>query len=55
MWDPDPAKNLKWQTIARYASQIDCRETGRGTYHPSCGYLRAFVKRVEFFWTMDVA
>lgn len=55
MMDPDPALNLKWQTIARYASQLDCRGNGGGSYHPSCGYLRAFVKRSEFFWTLRVA
>jgi hypothetical protein len=50
----DPERNLKWQTIARYASQIDCRRRGDGTYAASCGYLRAFVKRHEFFWTRRV-
>lgn len=54
MQDPDPAQNAKWQVIARYVSQLNCRPDGRGPYHPSCGYLRAFVKRIEFFWTLDV-
>jgi LmbE family N-acetylglucosaminyl deacetylase len=46
----DPDRNLKWQVIARYASQVDCRRRANG-YHASCGYMRAFVKRREFFWT----
>jgi LmbE family N-acetylglucosaminyl deacetylase len=46
----DPAENLKWQVIARYVSQVDCAQRERG-YHASCGYMRAFVKRHEFFWT----
>jgi LmbE family N-acetylglucosaminyl deacetylase len=46
----DLAQNLKWQVIARYASQVDCAPRARG-HHPSCGYMRAFVKRHEFFWT----
>jgi LmbE family N-acetylglucosaminyl deacetylase len=50
MRDPDPAHNLKWRVIASYASQIDCTKHG-GTHHASCGYMRAFVKRHEFFWT----
>lgn len=46
----EPEQNLKWQVIARYASQVDCTRREHG-YHPSCGYMRAFVKRHEFFWT----
>jgi len=55
MQDPDPAINLKWQVITSYASQIDCREDGQHSVHPSCGYMRAFAKRVEFFWTLRIA
>ena len=55
MQDPDPARNLKWQAIEKYVSQLDCRTNGGASYHPSCGYLRAFVKRTEFFWTHHVA
>jgi LmbE family N-acetylglucosaminyl deacetylase len=44
-------RNLKWRAIARYASQVDCRQRDDGGYHASCGYMRAFVKRHEFFWT----
>jgi hypothetical protein len=47
----DPARNVKWQVIARYPSQLDCRRDEAGRAHASCGYLRAFVKRHEFFWT----
>ncbi len=54
MQDPDPAKNLKWQAIARYASQLDCRRRVDESYHPSCGYMRAFAKRTEFFWILRV-
>jgi LmbE family N-acetylglucosaminyl deacetylase len=46
-----PDRNLKWQVIARYASQVDCTRQDNGGYHASCGYMRAFVKRHEFFWT----
>ena len=53
--DPDPTKNLKWQAIARYASQLDCQKNGAGSYHSSCGYLRAFAKRTKFFWTLRAA
>jgi LmbE family N-acetylglucosaminyl deacetylase/regulation of enolase protein 1 (concanavalin A-like superfamily) len=42
------AANLKWQVISRYATQIDC--TPQPEYHVNCGYMRAFVKREEFFW-----
>ena len=44
------ASNLKWQVISSYASQVICVQTN-GVYHPSCGYMRAFVKQHEFFWT----
>jgi LmbE family N-acetylglucosaminyl deacetylase len=54
MLEADPAKNLKLQAITRYVTQLDCRARG-GSYHPSCGYLRAFVKRSEFFWTLRIA
>ena len=47
----DPEHNLKWRAITRYVSQLDCARRDDGTYHPSCGYLRAFVKHHEFFWT----
>jgi len=50
MLDPDPRRNLKWQVIARHRSQIACKPERSGAYHPSCGYMRAFVKRHEFFW-----
>ena len=42
------AANLKWQVISRYATQIDCNP--QPEYHVNCGYMRAFVKREEFFW-----
>ncbi len=51
MRDPDPRRNLKWRVISRYRSQLHCVRRPDGTYHPACGYLRAFVKRYEFFWT----
>jgi LmbE family N-acetylglucosaminyl deacetylase len=47
----DPDRNLKWLAITRYASQIDCTRRDDGSYPASCGYMRAFVKRHEFFWT----
>jgi hypothetical protein len=50
MRDPDPRRNLKWRVIERYESQIDCEPDRSGRFPPSCGYLRAFVKRHEFFW-----
>jgi LmbE family N-acetylglucosaminyl deacetylase/regulation of enolase protein 1 (concanavalin A-like superfamily) len=43
--------NKKWQAISRHASQIDC--TNPDEYHVNCGYMRAFVKRREFFWRYD--
>ena len=46
------ATNRKWEVISKFVSQIDCR-TG-GTYPASCGYMRAFVKKHEFFWTSVV-
>jgi LmbE family N-acetylglucosaminyl deacetylase/regulation of enolase protein 1 (concanavalin A-like superfamily) len=48
MQSPVEASNLKWQVISRYASQIDCSGP---EYHVNCGYMRAFVKKHEFFWT----
>jgi LmbE family N-acetylglucosaminyl deacetylase len=54
MRHPDPPSNLKWQVISRYRSQISCRPGHDGEYHASCGYMRAFVKRYEFFWTYRV-
>jgi LmbE family N-acetylglucosaminyl deacetylase len=48
------ATNRKWQIVSRYASQIDCTPESDGTYSPSCGYMRAFVKREEIFWPVDV-
>lgn len=47
----EPDRNLKWRAIARYASQVDCTRRDDGGYPASCGYMRAFVKRHEFFWT----
>jgi LmbE family N-acetylglucosaminyl deacetylase len=54
MQSTDPDRNLKWQAISCHASQILCRPDGSGRYHASCGYMRAFVKRHEFFWTRAV-
>jgi LmbE family N-acetylglucosaminyl deacetylase len=54
MHDPDPARNLKLQAITRYATQLDCRSKSGSVRHPSCGYLRAFAKRSEFFWTLEI-
>jgi hypothetical protein len=51
MQDGDPSRNLKWQVIAKYASQIECVRRQDSSYPASCGYMRAFVKRHEFFWT----
>ena len=42
------ATNLKWQVISRYETQIDCSTPSE--YHVTCGYMRAFVKKHEFFW-----
>jgi LmbE family N-acetylglucosaminyl deacetylase len=47
----EPDGNLKWRAIASYVSQVDCTRQDDGRYHASCGYMRAFVKRHEFFWT----
>jgi LmbE family N-acetylglucosaminyl deacetylase len=47
----EPDRNLKWLAIARYTSQVDCTRHDDGGYAASCGYMRAFVKRHEFFWT----
>jgi LmbE family N-acetylglucosaminyl deacetylase len=54
MQDPEPTRNLKWRALAQYVSQLDCRIDRGGAYHPSCGYLRAFVKRTEFFWVLQI-
>lgn len=51
MQDPIPDRNLKWRALASYASQVDCAPRPDGHHHASCGYMRAFVKRHEFFWT----
>jgi hypothetical protein len=51
MRSADEAANEKWQAIARHESLIDC--TNPGEYHVSCGYMRAFAKRSEFFWRYD--
>lgn len=51
MREADASRNLKWRVLAHYASQIDCTRGPDGRLHPSCGYIRAFVKRHEFFWT----
>jgi LmbE family N-acetylglucosaminyl deacetylase len=53
MQTAEPDRNLKWLAIARYASQVDCTRRDDGSYPASCGYMRAFVKRHEFFWTHD--
>lgn len=50
MLETDPRRNLKWQVIAQHRSQVSCRQDRSGAYHASCGYMRAFVKRHEFFW-----
>ena len=54
MQDPDPRSNLKLQAIRKYVTQLNCRRKAQ-SYHPSCGYLRAFVKRREFFWIVNAA
>jgi LmbE family N-acetylglucosaminyl deacetylase len=43
--------NKKWLTISEHESQIDC--SNPDAYHVNCGYMRAFVKRSEFFWKYD--
>ena len=55
MRSTDPSTNKKWQVISQYASQINCTVNPDGTYQASCGYMRAFVKAHEFFWTETVA
>ncbi|HVA30409.1 MAG TPA: PIG-L family deacetylase, partial [Gaiellaceae bacterium] len=55
MRSTDPSTNMKWQVISRYSSQIDCTANPDGTYQVSCGYMRAFVKAHEFFWTESSA
>lgn len=52
MQAPDAERNLKWRVLSRYASQVDCARGDDGTVHASCGYMRAFVKRHEFFWRL---
>jgi len=54
MQDPDPNRNLKLLAITRYVTQLDCRRRDDGSFHPSCGFLRAFAKRSEFFWKVDL-
>ncbi len=44
------AANLKWRVISHYRTQINCVPSG-GAYHYSCGYMHAFVKHDEIFWT----
>ncbi|HJX47393.1 MAG TPA: hypothetical protein VJ375_06070, partial [Gaiellaceae bacterium] len=39
----DLTQNQKWQVISRYVTQLGCPS--------SCGYMHAFVKSDEFFWT----
>jgi LmbE family N-acetylglucosaminyl deacetylase len=45
MQAPDEAGNLKWRAIACHASQVEASLV-------SAGYLRAFVRRHEFFWRL---
>jgi LmbE family N-acetylglucosaminyl deacetylase len=54
MLEADPRRNLKWRAISKHRSQINCAREGGAGFHPSCGYLRAFVKRHEFFWSWRV-
>ena len=54
MQEPNPAFNLKLRAITRYVTQLDCRRRD-GSYHVSCAYLRAFAKRREFFWRLQIA
>jgi LmbE family N-acetylglucosaminyl deacetylase len=54
MRHPDPARNLKWRAISRYESQLEATPDAEGNGDPARGYLRAFVKRSEFFWTATV-
>lgn len=53
MTSSNEATNKKWQVISKYTSQLDCNE-GTGTPGVSCGYLRAFVKAREFFWSESI-
>jgi LmbE family N-acetylglucosaminyl deacetylase len=48
MQSTSEATNKKWQTISKHETQIDC--SNPDDYHVNCGYMRAFVKRNEFFW-----
>jgi hypothetical protein len=48
MQSTNEATNKKWQAISKHESQIDCSNPDE--YHVNCGYMRAFVKRREFFW-----
>jgi hypothetical protein len=43
------ANNLKYQVINKYVSQHGCSMPSS----PNCGFLRAFVKNEEIFWTQD--
>lgn len=54
MRDPDPDRNLKWQAISKYVSQLEATPNAERQGDPARGYLRAFVKRSEFFWTRTV-
>jgi LmbE family N-acetylglucosaminyl deacetylase len=45
MQRPDEPTNLKWQAIACHQSQVELGDV-------SAGYLRAFVRRHEFFWRL---
>ena len=45
--------NKKMQVILKYTSQMSCTPNS-GVYHPSCGYMRGFVKAHEWFWKVDV-
>jgi len=54
MRHPDPDRNLKWQAISKYVSQLDATPDAEGSGDPARGYLRAFVKRSEFFWTRTI-
>jgi LmbE family N-acetylglucosaminyl deacetylase len=51
MQEPLESANQKWRAIAEHESQVDC--TNPDLSHVTCGYMRAFVKRHEFFWTYD--
>jgi LmbE family N-acetylglucosaminyl deacetylase len=45
MQEREEAANLKWRALTCHASQLELGPV-------SAGYLRAFVKRHEFFWTL---